>query len=123
MFYAKYRDMNGEEVAKLYDLPEEYYADTFSPEVEPLTVIDFSVKGKNYRERQSSVKTVAENFQRFDNGSLRGVDYWRIGAWLEKEGKRFGLLQLFRKHSIWAFEKVSDQELENGWNIFRSCAG
>lgn len=100
MFYAKYRDINGEEVAKLYDLPEEYYADTFSPEVEPLAVIDFSVKGKNYRERQSSVQTIAIDFQTADIGGLFMSDYARICDWFAIHGKRYGLLKEFRENAI-----------------------
>lgn len=100
MFYAKYRDINGEEVAKLYDLPEEYYADTFSPEVEPLTVIDFSVKGKNYRQRQSSVQTIAIDFQTADIGGLYMSDYGLICDWFTKMGKRYGLLKEFRENAV-----------------------
>lgn len=100
MFYAKYRDINGEEVAKLYDLPEEYYADTFSPEVEPLTVIDFSVKGKNYRERQSSVRETAIDFQIADEGGLSMEELGRILNWFHEQGKRYGLLKEFQENAI-----------------------
>lgn len=100
MFYAKYRDINGEEVAKLYDLPEEYYADTFSPEVEPLAVIDFSVKGKNYRERQSSVRETAIDFQIADEGGLSMEELGRILNWFHEQGKRYGLLKEFQENAI-----------------------
>lgn len=100
MFYAKYRDINGEEVAKLYDLPEEYYADTFSPEVEPLTVIDFAVKGKNYRERQSSVQETAIDFQIADEGGLSMEELGRIINWFHEQGKRYGLLKEFQENAI-----------------------
>ena len=100
MFYAKYRDINGEEVAKLYDLPEEYYADTFSPEVEPLTVIDFAVKGKNYRERQSSVRETAIDFQIADDGGLSMEELGRILYWFTTQGKRYGLSKEFRENAV-----------------------
>lgn len=100
MFYAKYRDINGEEVAKLYDRGEDYARDTFSPLVEPLTVIDFSVKGKNYRERQSSVQTIAIDFQVADIGGLFMSDYDRIGGWFTTQGKRYGLLKEFRENAV-----------------------
>ena len=100
MFYAKYRDINGEEVAKLYDRGEEYARDTFSPLVEPLTVIDFSVKGKNYRERQSSVQTTARDFQAADIGGLFMSDYARIGEWFTTQCKRYGLMKEFRENTI-----------------------
>ena len=100
MFYAKYRDINGEEVAKLYDRGEDYARDTFSPLVEPLTVIDFSVKGKNYRERQSSVETTARDFQAADIGGLFMSDYARIGEWFSTQGKRYGLLKEFRENAV-----------------------
>lgn len=100
MFYAKYRDINGEEVAKLYDRGEDYARDMFSPLVEPLTVIDFSVKGKNYRERQSSVETTARDFQAADIGGLFMSDYARIGEWFSTQGKRYGLLKEFRENAV-----------------------
>ena len=100
MFYAKYRDINGEEVAKLYDLPEEYYADTFSPEVEPLAVIDFTVKGKNYRERQGSVRETAIDFQIADEGGLSMEELGRILNWFHEQGKRYGLVKEFQENGI-----------------------
>lgn len=100
MFYAKYRDINGEEVAKLYDQGEDYARDTFSPLVEPLAVIDFAVKGKNYRERQSSVQTIAIDFQAADIGGLFMSDYARIGGWFTTQGKRYGLLKEFKENCI-----------------------
>ena len=100
MFYAKYRDINGEEVAKLYDRGEDYARDTFSPLVEPLTVIDFAVKGKNYRERQSSVQTIAMDFQTADIGGLYMSDYARISEWFSTQGKRYGLLKEFRENAV-----------------------
>ena len=100
MFYAKYRDIDGEEVAKLYDRGEDYARDMFSPLVEPLTVINFSVKGHNYRERQSSVQTIAIDFQTADIGGLFMSDYARIGDWFSTQGKRYGLLKEFRENAI-----------------------
>jgi hypothetical protein len=100
MFYAKYRDINGEEVAKLYDRGEDYARDTFSPLVEPLAFIDFHVKGKNYRERQSSVQTIAVDFQTADIGGLFMSDYSRIGEWFTTQGKRYGLIKEFRENAV-----------------------
>lgn len=100
MFYAKYRDINGDEVAKLYDLGEDYARDTFSPLVEPLELIDFAVKGKNYRERQSSVETTARDFQAADIGGLFMSDYARICDWFTTQGKRYGLLKEFRENAV-----------------------
>lgn len=100
MFYAKFRNEEGQEIGKLYDLWDEYHADTFSPEVEPLELIDFSVKGKNYRERQSSVETTARDFQAADIGGLFINDYARIWEWFTTQGKRYGLLKEFRENAI-----------------------
>lgn len=100
MFYAKYRDINGEEVAKLYDRGEDYARDMFSPLVEPLTVIDFSVKGKNYRERQSSVRETAIDFQIADEGGLSMEELGRIFNWFHEQGKRYGLLKEFQENAI-----------------------
>ena len=100
MFYAKYRDINGKEVAKLYDRGEDYARDTFSPLVEPLTVINFSVKGNNYRERQSSVRETAIDFQIADEGGLSMEELGRILNWFHEQGKRYGLLKEFQENAI-----------------------
>lgn len=100
MFYAKYRDINGEEVAKLYDMGEDYARDTFSPLVEPLAFIDFHVKGKNYRERQSSVRETAIDFQIADEGGLSMEELGRIINWFHEQGKRYGLLKEFQENAI-----------------------
>ncbi len=100
MFYAKYKDINGEEVAKLYDRCEDYARDTFSPLVDPLTVIDFAVKGKNYRERQSSVRETAIDFQIADEGGLSMEELGRILNWFHEQGKRYGLLKEFQENAI-----------------------
>lgn len=100
MFYAKFRNEEGQEIGKLYDLWDEYHADTFSPEVEPLELIDFAVKGKNYRERQSSVGTTARDFQAADIGGLFMSDYARIGDWFTTQGKRYGLIKEFRENAV-----------------------
>jgi len=100
MFYAKFRDADGQEIGKLYDLWDEYHADTFNPEVEPLEIIDFAVKGKNYRERQSSVETTARDFQAADIGGLFVSDYARICEWFTTMGKRYGLLKEFRENAV-----------------------
>ena len=100
MFYAKFRDADGQEVAYLYDSYDEYYEDTFSPEVEPLSFIDFHVKGKNYRERQSSVRETAIDFQIADEGGLSMEELGRIFNWFHEQGKRYGLLKEFQENAI-----------------------
>lgn len=100
MFYAKFRNEEGQEIGKLYDLWDEYHADTFSPEVEPLEIIDFSVKGKNYREQQSSVRETAIDFQIADEGGLSMEELGRIGEWFNVQGKRYGLLKEFQENAI-----------------------
>ena len=52
MFFASYKDADGNEHANLYFDWKKYFADTFSPECEIIQLIEFAVHGKNYRERK-----------------------------------------------------------------------
>ena len=102
MFYAKMKQ-DGQIIANLYHDFQDYVRDTFSPEVETLEIIPFTVHGANYAERQNSVRETAIEYQaaNYDvNYDLSMGELWHIGNWFEKMGKRYGLLKEFRENAI-----------------------
>lgn len=102
MFYAKLRQ-DGQTVGNLYHDFQDYVNDTFSPEVETLEIVSFTVHGKNYRERRADVEDKAIICQNdyFDpDVEIDNLDWTGISDWFEKMGKRYGLLKEFRENAI-----------------------
>ena len=99
MFYAKLKQGN-EETGVLYEDFQDYISDTFSPEVETMVIIPFTVHGNNYAERRENVRGAAIDFQAADCGGLYMSDMAQIYGWFEKMGKRYGLLKQFRENAI-----------------------
>lgn len=100
MFFASYKDAFGKEHANLYFDWEKYFADTFSPECEIIQLIEFTVHGKNYRERKNSLEEIAIEFL---NNAVCGLSYgeiYHIQNFFEIMGKRYGLLREFRENCI-----------------------
>lgn len=100
MFYAKLKQGN-EETGVLYEDFQDYISDTFSPEVETMVIIPFTVHGSNYRERRENVRGTAMEFQTAnDCDGLYMSDMAQIYGWFEKMGKRYGLLKEFRENAV-----------------------
>ena len=99
MFYAKLKQ-DGKETGVLYEDFQDYISDTFSPEVETVVIIPFTVHGSNYAERRENVRETAIDFQAADCGGLYMSDYGLICDWFTKMGKRYGLLREFRENAI-----------------------
>ena len=100
MFYAKLKQ-NGQETGVLYDDFQDYISDTFSPAVETMVIIPFTVHGSNYAERRENVRGTAMEFQTAnDCDGLYMSDMAQIYGWFEKMGKRYGLLKEFRENAI-----------------------
>lgn len=100
MFYAKLKQRN-EETGVLYEDFQDYISDTFSPEVETMVIIPFTVHGSNYAERRENVRGTAMEFQTAnDCDGLYMSDMAQIYGWFEKMGKRYGLLKEFRENAV-----------------------
>ena len=99
MFYAKLKQ-DGKETGVLYEDFQDYISDTFSPAVETMVIIPFTVHGSNYAERRENVRETAIDFQAADCGGLCMSDMAQIYGWFEKMGKRYGLLKEFRENAI-----------------------
>ncbi|MBO5918729.1 MAG: hypothetical protein J6Q14_08195 [Oscillospiraceae bacterium] len=83
---------------------DEYYSDTFSPDVEALMLLPFEIHGKTYAERKESLRNLAIDFQDADDGD---ADLWLsygelsdIQDYFNRMGRRYGLLREFRENAI-----------------------
>lgn len=100
MFYAKLKQGN-KETGVLYEDFQDYISDTFSPTVETMVIIPFTVHGSNYAERRENVRGTAMEFQTAnDCDGLYMSDMSQIYGWFEKMGKRYGLLKEFRENAV-----------------------
>ena len=99
MFYAKLKQ-DGKETGVLYEDFQDYISDTFSPTVETMAIIPFTVHGSNYAERRENVRETAIEFSHAEDGGLSYGELAAIGGWFEKMGKRYGLLKEFRENAI-----------------------
>ena len=100
MFYAKLKQ-DGQIVGNLYHDFQDYISDTFSPEVETMVIIPFTVHGSNYAERRENVRGTAMEFQTAnDCDGLYMSDMAQIYGWFAKMGKRYGLLKEFRENCV-----------------------
>ena len=100
MFFASYKDAFGKEHANLYFDWNSFHADTFSPECEIIQLIEFTIHGKNYRERKNSLEEIAIEFS---HNAVCGLSYgemYYIQNFFKTMGKRYGLLREFRENCI-----------------------
>ena len=100
MFFASFKDAHGNEHTNLYFDWGKYFADTFSPECKIIQLIEFTVHGKNYRERKNSLKEIAVEFS---HNAVCGLSYgelYHIQNFFETMGKKYGLLREFRENCI-----------------------
>lgn len=100
MFFASFKDAQGNEQANLYNDYAGFYRDTFSPDCEILQTIHFSVKGKTYNEKKNHVQSLAIDFSHNDICGLSWGECAEISDFFEKNGKRYGLLKEFRENAI-----------------------
>ena len=100
MFFASFKDVNGEEHANLYFDYQSYFEDTFSPACEIIQIIGFKVKGESYAERKENLRNIAVEFS---HNAIFGLSYgelYHIQNFFETMGKRYGLLREFRENAI-----------------------
>lgn len=102
MFFVKIKSKTtGEEVNKLYYEYSELYHDTFSPDLDIVTFIRFTIHGKDYHSRKSSLEEIAIDWS--NNGDATGLymsDLWSISDWFYRNGKRYGLLTDFNENGL-----------------------
>lgn len=102
MFYANFV-INGKNYSNVYsgaDRWDRFYADTFSPETEMYSLIEFVVHGKTYAERQADLVNTARRWQYENAPGLSYGEMEMVDAWFERMGRRYGLLRDFRENGI-----------------------
>lgn len=100
MFYAHYVDVSGQEHSDLLDDWDQFYKDTFGPDADIFSIIDFHLHGKNYADRQAWLCDIARRFQYECAPGLSMLELSWISDWFYKNGKRYGLLREFRENCI-----------------------
>ena len=100
MFYANYTKPSGENVSRLYFSTKEYHRDTFNPETEIYSVINFRVRGRTYRDRQADLCNTARRWQYESAPGLSWNEIADVADWFYAQGKRYGLLRDFREEAI-----------------------
>lgn len=81
-----------------YDM---WHSDTFSPCCEDIEILDFKIKGKNYKERKASLEGTAIDWS--NNFSQYGWSYGElaeIGSWFYEKAKKYGLVKEFEENAI-----------------------
>ena len=110
MFFAHFRNAQKEDCGGIYydhtDGPycegwTLYHKETFNPETEHVSFIDFHVHGKTYAEKKESVRDIAIDYQAaWHEYCFSYSEIAAIGNWLERMGRRYGLLREFRENCI-----------------------
>ena len=103
MFIGKC-ELDGKEYNNIYFKPtgwELWHKDTFSPNCENIEVLDFKIKGKNYKERKGYLENIAIDYSNnFASLSWSYGELFEIKIWFYENGKRYGLLREFRENGI-----------------------
>ena len=101
MIYARLKDNEtGKETGAIFYCWGDLHRATFSPNVEPVAVVDFKLHGKTYAERRESLRDIAITLQANECGGLYQSEYIKIGAWLEKNAARYGLIKEFKENAV-----------------------
>lgn len=103
---------NGKQTSYLYDRVADFIKDTFCPETEIITTLEFSLGKKNmlsakkynseYQRKQSFLRSIAKEWS-YISGETYGLsmlEYCKIEDWFYENGKRYGLLKEFKENCI-----------------------
>ena len=91
MFYAMYKDQNGNQYGDLWTNWDLFNKATPSPECEVINIIDFTVTGETYQERKDCIEELSRRFWA-ENDDLSWAELGIITAWFAREGEKYGLL-------------------------------
>ena len=100
MIFAAYHDENGNERATTFDFWDQVHNFFFSPCLDPVFVTDFRVSGKTYQERKENARNIAMDVQAFSWPGLYWSEYAEIQNELHEIGKKYGLLNEFRRDGV-----------------------
>ena len=101
MFIAIWKDEQKNLCGGIFFNHELFYRETFNPETEIVTIIDFKIHGGSYAERKNDAQNLAIQWSwhmgdfEFSWGEIAYISHY-----FEKIGKRYGLLTEFRENGI-----------------------
>lgn len=79
----------------------EWQKDTFSPDTEKISILDFTIKGKTYNERKANLEDIAKKWQlEFSGLSWSCGELAEVENWLFKNAKRYGLVKEFKENAV-----------------------
>lgn len=97
MFYAIYREKNGNKVGHLFDSMVGFMMLT---DTNPIDIVDFKVSGRTYKERKESARQLAIDYQHMECGGMYMSEYAEVGDYFRKIGKRYGLSVEFEREGV-----------------------
>lgn len=100
MFFAKYIDGYGIQHEQVYHNFDMWHRDTFSPDTNIITLIDFKLHGKTYSERKECLRNIAIDFQTEEEGGISYGELADVQHYFRRNGKRYGLLKEFMENGI-----------------------
>lgn len=89
-----------DDTASIFDTWHEYHAATFSPDCTVSACIPLQLHGSTYAARKDSLRTIAQDIQRADNGGMSYSEVATLDRWLTTNARRYGLVNEFRDNGI-----------------------
>ena len=105
-------NIDGKETTNLYNSVQDYIKDTFNPEIETVTTLNFSLGKKamltaktyksEYERKKSFLQYLAVEWSYISGWAygLSWYEYAKIQEWFYINGKRYGLLKEFQENCI-----------------------
>ena len=101
MFLARYKTEGKEQInLYMYHGYNDFIRETFSPDTEIITLLDFTIHGKTYQERKDSLQDIAIAYSHTDCSGLSWLDMHFITEYFSMNGRRYGLMQEFTENAI-----------------------
>lgn len=88
------------ETSFLFGSWDEYHRATFDPAIETAALHPLEIHGRTYRDRQSSLRELAIDIQRDDQGGLSWGELDTLTHFFERNARKLGLLSEFRENAI-----------------------
>ena len=105
MFIGYYELENEEQCFNIYYKNslgyKEWQKDTFCPYCKNISILDFKISGKTYEEKKASLEDLAKDWQyNFSSLSWSYSELAEICNYFYENGKRYGLLKVFKENAI-----------------------
>lgn len=91
---------NGTKTGFLFNSYDDFFAATFSPEINITCYIDFKIHGKTYAERKTHAAEIVKEFQAKQAPGLSWGEALKIQFYFDNLAHRFGLVEEFKNNGI-----------------------